>query len=202
MEQQNIKVCVGSTLTGILFVNGRPKAIFARVVSEAPLYLETDEQSLGELTFPRSILLLWHEGDQLMKGEGSAMSLVVQDGISTIEVRDVTWHDLERRKFPRFNVSVPCMMRAVQEVRGEVIINVIPGTTEDLSLGGTWVSTEAALESGTLVEFQACVAPGEYVRMLGVVAHYDNERQGFGLAFLDYVGPSKRALHDMLLRAS
>lgn len=200
--EQGVHLTLGTTVTAVLFNQGRPSTAQCKVVSEAPLFLETEEASVENLTFPRPTIVLWQDEGKLMKGEATIVARHDGENSSVLELRNVMWEDLERRKFPRYAITVPCMLRAVEEVGGTTTINVFPGTTEDISAGGAWIRSEGQIEVGSLVEFQACVAPGEFVRALAVVPHRDTTRQGFGLSFLDFVGSSNRSLHDFLQRAA
>lgn len=193
---------IGSTLTTVFHVEGRPSAAFCTVSSEAPLYLTTRDREVGNLEFPRPIMLLWQQGDHVLKGEAEAVSVQSDASGWVVEVQKVQWEDLNRRRHPRVPVTVPVALRAVQELQGNTSINIFQGITEDLSLGGAWVRVEPQVEVGSLVEFQAHLGPNETVRTFGVVAHRSDHKAGVGIEFLDYVGAAHYMLHTFLAKAA
>lgn len=175
--------------------------MYGSVVSEAPLYVRTSDAEVSGYTFPKPVILLWRQDETILKGEGDAVACHAHEGAWAIELRDLRWEDLERRRHPRFPMSVPVALRAVQEHGGDTVISIFQGNTIDLSLGGAWVDVSQAVAVGCLVEFYAHLTPTESIRALGVVAHSSTGR-GIGVQFLDFVGSSHTVLHKFLQQAA
>ncbi len=198
----DVNLAAGTTLTAIFHVNGRPCPMFCTVHSEAPFFLYSTDETIGNLEFPKTVMLLWQTEGQLYKGEAEVIGATEYNTGHLMEVSRLQWMDLNRRRYPRVGVTVPVALRAVHDVHGDTTISIFQGETVDLSLGGAWVKLTSAIEVGSLVEFQATISPTETVRAFGIVAHSDKNRKGVGIEFLDYVGATQSMLHGYLARVA
>ena len=193
---------MGTAVT-CLFGDGRiSSAVFATVTSEAPLFLRCDDAELKLATYPRKIVLVWHGEGRFLRGEAEAVALHSTGSETHMEISKVAWEDVERRRYPRIVVRLPVALRAVHDVHGSTVISLFQGTTEDLSIGGSWVRLDQPLEVGSLVEFHARLSDMESVRALGLVARSDRGRSGAGITFLDYVGGARLKLDEFLQTAA
>jgi c-di-GMP-binding flagellar brake protein YcgR len=148
-------------------------------------------------------MLVVQAGKTLYKAEADVNSCEKsEDGIWTVNAGNVLWQLVDRRRYPRYAMKLPVKLRFVHETEGAAQITEFEGTTDDLSLGGAWVTTNEDVELGTLIEFQAALSPNEYVRALAVVAHATEQRVGIGIEFLDYVGGARYNLHTFLSKAA
>ncbi len=149
----------------------------------------------------RAMLILSDKG-QYVKAEGEVTEWSNNNGGYSITLADQLWEVVDRRRYPRYDMQVPVFLRAITEKDGEHRIQDFNAKTQDLSIGGAWVNVDECPELGSLVEFQANLGNGVEVRMLGVVASISEDKTGFGLEFLDYVGGSRYTLHDYLSKAA
>jgi hypothetical protein len=197
VTETGVHLKIGSEIT-CLFGDGRLKnTAFSTVSSEAPLYLDCIASDVQRVSFPRKVVLVSYENGRVLRGEGEAVSMKRIDGHARLELSNVVWEDLERRRFARVTVKLPVSLRAVYEHNGDTVISVVEGFTEDLSIGGSKVAVETPILEGSLVEFLATLEGKEEVRALGIVAHA-NPDHTMGIGFLDYVGAARTRLEEFL----
>lgn len=178
----------------------RPKGIRCRVFSNVPLSL-SGESDAFEGVEPGPALLVWRDGERLLRADVEIVRKVGLDAVSTLaEIRLIGSVDLEKRQHHRYPFILPVALRAVDEPEGNPSIVLCQGHTRDLSLGGSWVSVRPAPQAEDLVEFHAVLSPGVVCRALAIVVHAD-EQQGVRLAFLDYLESSQRDLDRFLAAA-
>jgi hypothetical protein len=188
---------VGSEVT-CLFGEGRLRnTAFSTVSSEAPLFLDCVASDVQRVRFPRKVVLVSYENGRLLRGEAEAVSMKKVDGHARLEMAQVVWEDLDRRRHQRVNVELPVSLRAVYEHNGDTVLSVVDGATVDLSVGGSRVHVETPILEGSLVEFLVEFTPKESIRALGIVAHA-NPDKSIGISFLDYVGAARTRLEDFL----
>jgi hypothetical protein len=113
----------------------------------------------------------------------------------------VHWELLERRRHIRVPVNVSVTMRAVVENENKPVVDVITGSTVDLSISGAFVKATMLPQEGSLVEFSTELN-GETVRILAVVAHITRERSGVGLHFVEYLDNARYMIHEFLTNAA
>lgn len=111
------------------------------------------------------------------------------------------WVLVDRRRHPRIPMKLPVELQLVEETESGPKITTRHAFTEDMSLGGAWVQMENPLPKDALIEFRTWPANGSLVRTLAVVMHSSQERQGVGLEFVNFIGPSKLALEEFLSAA-
>ena len=121
----------------------------------------------------------------------------VAEGIR-LEFESFDWEKVDRRKYPRIPMKLPVELQLVEETESGPKISTRHAFTEDMSLGGAWVQMDNPLPKDALVEFRTWPSTGSFVRSLAVVMHSSIERQGIGLEFVTFIGPSKLALEEFL----
>ena len=188
---------IDDTVVVAFFIEGRPLAISALVTSEAPLVLFTRDARVEAVELPRSVVLVWHRGHEVVKGEAEAIEVRPWRTGFAIEIRRTSWADVDRRVYPRTTVKLPVNLRAVHDMRGATVISLYQGVTEDVSMGGAWVHVEPQVAMGSLVECQMDTGDGK-VQAFAMVAHESGERGGIGLEFLDFLGDSREAFEGYL----
>ncbi|HWD39495.1 MAG TPA: PilZ domain-containing protein [Fimbriimonas sp.] len=198
VSKSGVHLSIGAEVT-CLFGEGRLKdATLSTVASEAPLYLDCVASNIQRFTFPRKVILVFQEDGNLLRGESEILSAEELEGGKTrLQLSKVVWEDMDRRAFPRVTVELPVSLRAVYESKGDTIISVVEGKTEDVSVGGSKVWVHHPVVAGSLVEFYAMLNDSDAIRALGVVAHSD-PKGSIGIAFLDYVGASREKLEEFL----
>ena len=167
------------------------------VVSEAPLWLESPAGTIPSLECPRTVILVHQTGSRYLRGDGELLSIQKTPESCRLEISRIQWEDVNRRKYPRVPVKLSASLRAVHESRGETVVSVVDGLTEDLSVGGSKILVSQPIMEGSLVEFYAHLNDVDSVRALGIVAHV-GEDNFVGISFLDYVGAARTKLEDFI----
>lgn len=176
-------------------------AVSCLVTSEAPLYLFTKDLRVLDIAYPVPVVLVWHRGADVLKGEAEAIGTMPWKTGNVLEIRRTNLKEVDRRVYPRYAVKVPVSLRSVSEVQTSTVIAVSQGETRDLSLGGAWVSMEPPLPKDSLVEFK-CEIEGEQIRALGLVVHENHENQSNGIEFMDFFDDSRDKLYSGLKKAA
>ncbi|MER3495689.1 MAG: hypothetical protein C4320_02010 [Armatimonadota bacterium] len=189
------------TVVVAFFIEGRPLAVSALVTSEAPLSLFTRDPRVEGVELPRAVVLVWHRGGEVVKGNAEAIEIRPWRTGHLIEIRRTSWADVDRRIYPRFPMQIPVNLRAVHDTRGATVISLYQGLTDDVSIGGAWVTVQPQIAMGSLVECQMDFL-GEKVQAFAMVAHESPDRGGIGLEFLDFVADSRERLEKRLPRAA
>ena len=188
----------GSPVSLVFYLNAQPVAIAASVAKQTPLTLSTSDRNASLLEIGKRALLILQEGGQFAKAEAQIISCEPFAEGWRIEAGQFGWEEVDRRRYPRYQVEIPVTIKAVVETNGTAQLKYVQAKTVDISLGGVWVKTdEKALGQGSLVEFQAELAHGEHMRVLAIVA-WSNESDGLGLEFVDFLGGSRYYLHNFL----
>jgi len=193
---------VDSTLIAAFFVNGKPMAISCLVTAEAPLFLFTKDPRVTGLSFPQSVILVWHRGDDVIKGEATVVGIKPFKAGYSLELKQTDWKEVDRRVYPRHTVRLPVSLRAVQDVRGSTIFTVFQGETLDISLGGALVILDQQIPRGSLIEFNTTLPGGESLKAFAIVAQQNKSNGGTGIEFLDFIGPMRAKLESFFDQAA
>ena len=193
---------IDDTVVVAFFIEGRPMAVSALVTSETPLRLFTRDARVTGVDLPRSVVLVWHRGSDVVKGEAEVIEVCPWRTGFQIEIRRTSWADVDRRVYARKTVSLPVNLRAVHDMRGATVISLYQGLTEDVSMGGAWVHVSPQIAMGSLVECHIALEGGERIQTFAMVAHESPTRGGIGLEFLDYVADSKATFERYLPKAA
>lgn len=187
---------VGQPIRMVFFTDLGSVAVRGTVRSILPLSIIVSGAEAGLVGEGNRVLLIMNFKQEFFKAEANVArgSHEAQDWV--FELANEHWEEVDRRRYPRYPVEVPVQLRAIQELGGMTDIRTFEGKADDLSVGGAWVSVDGEVASGTLVEFQATLSPTERIRMMGLVAHVDDD--GFGVEFIDFVGSSRYVLHSYL----
>lgn len=170
-------------------ISGRPMAVHCTVSSEAPTYLFTKDPRINSVSYPQSVVLVWHRDDQIMKGEAQAVRVMAWKSGQVIEIQQTVTQEPDRRVYPRYPLEAPVSLRSVCDISGATVIALSQGITKDISIGGAWIDVQPTAPMGSIVECKINVE-GEEVAVLAMVAHENPNRGGNGLEFLDYYGDS------------
>lgn len=204
MSKQEISkyLPVDSTVVAAFMIDGRPMAISCLVTSEAPLYLFTKDLRVLDVQYPVPVILVWHRGVDVLKGEAEAIGTMPWKSGNVLEIRRTNMREVDRRVYPRYTVAAPVSLRSVTNVQSSnTTIAVCQGTTKDLSLGGAWVSMDDPLPKDSLVEFK-CELDGQSVRALALVVHENRENMTNGLEFMDFFDDSRDLLFAYLKKCA
>ncbi|MBI1334048.1 MAG: hypothetical protein GC165_14345 [Armatimonadetes bacterium] len=192
---------IDSTVVVAFMIEGRPMAVSCLVTSEAPLYLFTKDLRILDLKYPLPVVLVWHRGVDVLKGEAEAVGTMPWKSGNVLEIRRTNLKEVDRRVYPRYAVHVPVSLRSVSDVQTSTVISVCQGETKDLSLGGAWISMDPPLAKDSLVEFK-CEIDGEQIRALGLVVHENVEGKSNGIEFMDFFDDSRDKLYSALKRVA
>ena len=176
-------------------------AISCLVTSEAPLYLFTKDLRVLDLEYPQTVVLVWHRGADVMKGEAEAIRVMPWKTGNILEIMRTNLKEVDRRVYPRYSVQAPVSLRAVTDVQTSTVISVCQGQTKDISLGGSWIQVEPTLPKDSLVEFK-CDINGAEVRALGLVVHENKENSTNGIEFMDFFDDSRDKLYSALKKTA
>jgi hypothetical protein len=135
------------------------------------------------------------------KSECEIVTLSKFRNVFRIEFDSPVWHSTDRRRFPRFEVEVPALVRKVAEREGEIMLEASAANTRDISAGGAWLKGDDAILSGTVVQVELNLH-GHVCRALSVVVRNAEDQDGFAVEFLDFVGSSRYILTEFLRLAA
>ena len=186
----------------VFYREGQPIAVAAVLVSQQPFVVTTTDPSVKDVDEGKRALLILQGSGQFSKAEAQVMSVTRVGDNWNVEVGKFGWEEVDRRRYPRYPVTVSATVKAVLERDGSAQLKYVRATTVDLSLGGSWLRPEDPLKPGSLVEFQAELLPGETVRALAIVAWESEREDGVGLEFVDFLGGSRYYLHGFLTKAA
>lgn len=201
-QQQKNHPQVDNTVIAAFFVNGKPLAISCLVTSEAPLFLFTKDPRITGLSYPQTVILVWHRGSDVVKGEATVVGIKPFKTGYSLELKQTDWKEVDRRVYPRHTVRLPVSLRAVQDVRGSTIFTVFQGETVDISLGGALVVLDQPIPRGSLIEFNTTLPNGESLKAFAMVAQLNKAKGGIGIEFLDFMGPMREKLESFFAQAA
>ncbi len=173
-------------------------AIKASIASTSPLSVVVTSADAKLVSEGNRALLILFDRNEYYKAEAGVTAVAVEEGEWHIQLSDELWEEVDRRRYPRQGVKAGVQLRAIREIEGESSVERFVGETEDISVGGVWVTLDHPIEPGSLVEVQIALSAEENIRMMGVVAHLSNEKAGFGIEFIDFIGSSRYVLHTFL----
>lgn len=183
-------------------IGGRPMAIHCTVHAEAPTYLYTRDPRVSQISFPQSVIMVWHRDTQIMKGEANAISVQEFDGGFLMEVQHTMTREPDRRVYPRYPYEGAVSLRSVCDISGATVIALSQGITKDISEGGAWIEVSPVVPMGSIVECKIDLGNDDYVLALAIVAHENPNRGGNGMEFLELYGDSRDTLRSKLRRAA
>lgn len=185
----------------VLYDEGQTRLIKTVIATPLPLRLKVLDDSRDGVRSARRVMLLAHHEGLSLRADGHLNRVVNEDLDVFLEINQVHWELLERRRHIRVPVNVEVNLRAVLEGGAEPTVDIITGTTLDLSISGAFVRATTLPQEGSLVEFSAEL-DGETVRILAVVAHITRERSGVGLHFVEYIDNARYMIHEFLTNAA
>jgi hypothetical protein len=192
----------GAQVGIVFYVDSQPVAVTASVVSAHPFVMSSEDAGARQLQQGRRVMLLVQQGEHFAKAEAEIFAREQHSGEWQIVAGDFGWEEVDRRRYPRYELEIPVQMKAAIEKEGAVELSRFHGRTVDISVGGAWVDVDERPPQGSLVEFEAELAPGEFIRALCVVAWSETNKKGIGLEFLDFIGGSRYFLHTFLTRSA
>jgi hypothetical protein len=193
---------IGQSVSVLFYVEDRPVAVNGSVTNLDPFTITSGDSSAEWLSDSRRAMLIARNDSEFSKAEAELKATC--DGATwTIVAADFGWEQVDRRRYPRYEVQIPVTVRAVIESGNTAELKYLQATTEDLSLGGAWLKSEQKLPSGILVECQVNLPNGANLRVLSTIRWADTlEKTGFGVEFLDFLGGSRQLLQQYLAQAA
>lgn len=192
---------VGQVLTLVAHIDGVPHSEQVSVAEVDPFIIEARAPWCRNLRRGKKVVLLRPLNGAFEKSECEIVSLSKFRNNFRIEFDLPVWHSTDRRRFPRFEVEVPALLRKVAEREGEITLEATAATTSDISAGGAWLEAEDEIEAGTVVQVELNLQ-GHVCRALSVVVRQSENRAGFAVEFLDFVGSSRYILTEFLKLAA
>lgn len=192
----------GQTVSVLYYVDGRPRALRGTVQHDAPLRIETQDESSSFFQQPARAIILIQRSNEFAKAEANISSTQI-NGLWVLQADDFGWEKVDRRRYLRVPMQIRMNVRTVLETNEGVMLQSVDCQTQDLSIGGAWVRSGVTLEPGSLVECTGMAPSQGEFRAFGVVRWADSgEKDGFGVEFLDLIGASRRILHNFLAEAA
>jgi hypothetical protein len=182
-------------------IDGRPMAVNGLCVGEQPLKIFTKDPRTQDISYPQSVVLVWHREESVLKGEADAVSVEPHKAGFLLTIDRTHVAEVDRRVYARYPVEVPVSIRSVCDMKESHVIALSQGVTKDISLGGAWVDVQPVVAMGSIVEFHIKV-DGEEMSALAMVAHDNPNRGGNGLEFIDFYGDSRDKFLKFLERAT
>lgn len=194
----NQALSVGTGLTAVFWTADRARAERAYVYAEAPFYVST---SFGgtRMQSAEPGLLLWTRGDEVL------VSDIRTTDIATVEDRTVVGMDLQgwrrvddRRRSPRIAHTGSVAVLPYQFSDEINVLDPVHGRIIDLSMSGALIVLPHGMEIGQVVEFRTRLGDEVAISVLGVVARHDQATDGYGVAFLEFMGSGEGDLRRYL----
>lgn len=196
-KTRNERIRVGATVAAVYYVEQQPHYAYCKITASRPFELECSVDQAERLQ-PEQRLMLVFEGDNGFSRAITTVTSIRQiDGGCRILADMPKWELLEKRSYPRFEMSVPAKVRTTIECNHGAELREIEGVTQNVGLGGAWIRIEGEVQKGNLVEVKMDLGHGTTVRVLGVAVRSDDSL-GFAVQFLDYIGTARHHLHNFL----
>ncbi len=193
-------VAPGAEVGLVFYEDTTPHALTTVVGSLKPFATVTSEPAAERLHKGQRVVLIFEAAETYARAEAEVTQCTNEGGAWRVEVGHFGWEEVDRRRFARYKRRLDVRLRSVQETDDGAVVLQFEGWTEDLSLGGAWIRSDARIEPGSLMEFSAMIGL-QQVRILALVAREAGEG-GFGVEFLDFVGSARYFLHGFLESAA
>jgi hypothetical protein len=192
----------GAPVDLIIYEEGLTRLVKTHVDTPTPLRLKVVDGGRKEIRSGRRVMLLSNHEGLAMRADGHLNDLQRDPSGMFLDVSNVHWELLERRRHVRVPVNVPITLRTVVESQDSAAaVELLQGATMDMSVSGAFVRMEHLPVQGSLVEF-VTELEGVPVRVLAVVAHLTPERKGVGLHFVEYLDNARLTLQTFLTKAA
>ncbi|MEQ1935747.1 MAG: PilZ domain-containing protein [Fimbriimonadaceae bacterium] len=196
------KAIVGQNISILFYVDDKPVAVNGTVTALEPFCMKSTDPSAAWLEECRRAMLIARWDNEFSKAEADLSAEKSGTGWNIV-AREFGWEQVDRRRYPRFNISLGATLRAVIESDGCAELKYIEAITEDLSLGGAWLKTDENLPSDILVEFQVQLPDGKNLRILSNVKWSNTaEKSGIGVEFIDFLSGSRQQLQLFFSKAA
>ncbi len=191
----------GCPVDVVIYDDGQTQLLKSTVEHSVPLRLNIEQGCLDGIRPGRRVMLLaYHEGLS-MRADGHLDQIRSHEDGRSLEISNVHWELLERRRHIRVPVSIPVALKVVIPGRDNSTVHTISGTSLDMSISGAFVKVSELPQEGSLVEFSTEI-DGEPVRTLAVVARVTSDRHGIGLHFVEYLESARFKLQNFLTKAA
>jgi hypothetical protein len=191
----------GAPVDLIIYEEGLTRLVKTTVDNPTPLRLRIVDKGHKAIRPGRRVMLLSNHEGLAMRADGHLNDIQCDSTGMFLDVSNVHWELLERRRHVRVPVGVAITLRTVVEAEDEPTVELLTGSTMDMSVSGAFVRMDQLPEQGSLVEFVAEL-DGVTVRVLAVVAHITPERKGVGLHFVEYLENARLTLQTFLTKAA
>lgn len=195
------RVAAGAEVHVLFYEEAQPRMLSARIGALAPMALTTEDPAVRLLKPNMRSILVAEKDGSVAKAECHVKDCRPIGDEWRVEVDITAWEEVDRRRYPRYQVELPVRMRRVREGDDGPQLADIVAITKDVSLGGMLVAVGEDLGQGSLVEVQAALRPKDHIRVLAIVVRAQEEGH-VGLEFLDFVGGARYAMHGFLSEAA
>lgn len=186
----------GQELDLVVYDEGLTRVFRVNVNSSQPLVLSFSGDRKDALRSTRRVMVVAHADGISLRGEGHIDQVRWDGKEATLEIGNVNWEVLDRRRHPRHSVDFAVEMKLVMEFDDNAEIVTHTGQAIDLSLSGSCVKIAKAPHLGTLVNFNGTLN-GKPFNALALVAHVGTDGS-IGVHFVEFYGNSSADLSDYL----
>ncbi|GIV01906.1 MAG: hypothetical protein KatS3mg015_0736 [Fimbriimonadales bacterium] len=180
---------VGDTLYLVVTTDRGSTAHAVKVEQVEPLVVLGAADELASIRTGDRVNLVYKNGGDSQHSE-AIISEIGRYGLSLVLHLDgLSWKAVDRRRAPRYSVSMPARLTMVADGAGEPIFEAFDCETLDVSMVGCKVRTEAPVIPGTLMAVSLFPPDGEEFRFTGIVTRADDEF--LGIEFFDYSGTTR-----------
>ncbi|HVT13085.1 MAG TPA: PilZ domain-containing protein [Fimbriimonadaceae bacterium] len=191
----------GCSVDVVIYDDGQTQLLKSTVEHSAPLRLAVQLGCLDGIRPGRRVMLLAYYEGLSMRADGHLDQIRSGENGRCLEISNVHWELLERRRHIRVPVSIPVAIKVVIPGRDTSSVHVISGTSLDMSISGAFVKVSELPQEGALVEFSTEI-DGEPIKTLAVVARVTSDRNGIGLHFVEYIENARFKLQNFLTKAA
>jgi hypothetical protein len=189
----------GDFLTFVYNDNGAPRVGNVRIESEEPMTVLLPASDWGQSMTPGTKVSLVGKGPNGGAHADATITQMTKYGLNlVVELSDVDWTPFDRRRAPRFPVSLESEITVVNENGGIPEFNRVKCNMIDLSSVGCRLQADLEFEPATLLAVAISIPGGEPLRMLSVVTRIFDDPAGCALEFFDFVGTTRFRLDEFL----
>jgi len=197
-----IGLAVNQPVSIVFYIEGAPHMIHGTVESVQPFEISTCDPGASKFFSQRRAVILKWEGESLKKIETEVLSLHFESKKWHLFLEFLTSDEVDRRRYPRFPMRLPVTIRTISESPEGVCAVDISGHTEDLSLGGAWITLEESVDVQSLVEVRTRLTDFDTIRTLAITARRGDDKAGIGVEFIDFIGGARYHLFSFLNRVA
>lgn len=189
----------GDFLTLVFNEEGNPRVANARVEAVEPLTVLVPSSDWTHQLSSGARVSLVSKGEHGGAHSDGTITEITKYGLSlVIEMSGVEWSPFDRRRAPRFPVSLDCELTVVSENSGLPEFHRLNASVIDISAVGCRIAISQDLQPSVLIAAAIHIPNAEPLRMLSVVTRTFDIPEGCALEFFDFVGTTRFRLDEYI----